>query len=784
MLLLSDVYSITHFSSLPCPYTYPVFHYPALPFSSLPYTVLPYYRMEGAEVSQRQAEQAMQRAAAMNKLFLSAVERMQGLVRENGQLQSRLRAEAEQKQRLDASVQQLEQRIGNIGRHYFGSQRDQDQGQGQGQRVSQRGEAAATLSTPASIIPAPGTASGGASMHVLSALSSDSNFTTGGAALPYMASMSRDEGHGQGAGGGEVCGNFESIMEAILQEAPEAAGDAALLREMLLTAAAAPAEAEADTASSDKDQPRQPEQYHDPDHHGRGRSKISKRKNKGKAAKSHTAGGGGRAVVGPKVRAVVDGLLEGFAQSAFAAPVTPASTPDPCSPGSGSGSTPKRQQQRLEWYDRLHAPAGVRRVQRLADKLVWLFRRIKETAAEVPDLPSNNSSSSSSCAAPISPSPSSSVGTGAVVWEPPEGESSAASEGTISIRLLKSAIKRMGLLAPVGQQRRRHASHPKYSTQTSTQASLRSTDSNGGRLVGASKLTMVPSSPRGDPVSQRRASGPGAGAEAGTEEEGALPSRLQQLEVDILLSQLGVRQLSLFGFGFVMAVCADKAWRGSPYLHDIAALEALTDGLLLALDRQTARSSRRVTPLDAAPQLAAAEVDAVSRLLSRERRAFFSIFESYLPKTVLPQRGGSQGRQQQWAGTGAGGADVFVGMTFANVVQFSRDFQVMPAMLTRPQLLELFHSVLRSTRDDEVEEVDKKKDDEADYSELDDESFQEPGDTEEKQSTAATVEEKEKEEGEQGVGRNRKGDKMRSNALPTPTNSESGMISFHQVNKR
>ena len=172
-------------------------------------------------------------------------------------------------------------------------------------------------------------------------------------------------------------------------------------------------------------------------------------------------------------------------------------------------------------------------------------------------------------------------------------------------------------------------------------------------------------------------------------------------EAHIVLSGLGVKQLTLFGFAFAITTCAERFLTCAlnadsvapvPLESYLAVVDVLNDKVIRQLERVDADLQQRRTfnPLDDYKEISPEEQVEVMKLLEREKKVFFTIYKSYIPSAA---QGFSDIKIALNAVLFSGG------LPFSGVVNFCRDFEVSPEMLSRPQLLELFESVLQAERE-------------------------------------------------------------------------------------
>lgn len=174
-------------------------------------------------------------------------------------------------------------------------------------------------------------------------------------------------------------------------------------------------------------------------------------------------------------------------------------------------------------------------------------------------------------------------------------------------------------------------------------------------------------------------------------------------EADILLFHLGVKQLTLFGFALAVTLCAERALH-SPLEGELGAstyipksymgvVEFLNQKMLKLFARMDSEHVQKTTsfnPLDDYREIPPESQHEVMKLLEREKKVFYTIYESYLPKSV---KGFSDMKAALCA------APLTGGLPFSGVVNFGRDFEMSPHLLSRAQLLEIFNSILLAERE-------------------------------------------------------------------------------------
>ena len=178
-------------------------------------------------------------------------------------------------------------------------------------------------------------------------------------------------------------------------------------------------------------------------------------------------------------------------------------------------------------------------------------------------------------------------------------------------------------------------------------------------------------------------------------------------DVDIVLSQLGVKQLTLFGFAFALTLCAERSLRTTDLTFTsrdsyLTVVDVLNDKVELLIQRLNEEhlDHNNVNPLEKYREINPLERPEVMKLMEREKKVFFAIYESYLPTGTIKAFGDIK--------TALAAAPFSSGgMTFSGVVNFGRDFQVSPELFSRLQLLEVFNSILLTEREYVLPEVQR-----------------------------------------------------------------------------
>ena len=210
---------------------------------------------------------------------------------------------------------------------------------------------------------------------------------------------------------------------------------------------------------------------------------------------------------------------------------------------------------------------------------------------------------------------------------------------------------------------------------------------------------------------------------------------LQLLDVDMTLSLLGVKQLSLYGFTFTIMLCAEKSignctiYRNKDtdkhvngFLLLIEMLGCMVDQSILELRREEEDEQQSwkhaILFKDAQPYCSSIEREGVKKLVEREKKALYQLYEAYLPSNLVAYVDASsalKSHQHHSNGTGSsttallgniattsssssliGGGGGVGGLTFSCLVTFFHDFQLSPSLFNRLQMLKVFHSLFRN----------------------------------------------------------------------------------------
>ena len=204
---------------------------------------------------------------------------------------------------------------------------------------------------------------------------------------------------------------------------------------------------------------------------------------------------------------------------------------------------------------------------------------------------------------------------------------------------------------------------------------------------------------------------------------------LQLLDVDMTLSLLGVKQLSLYGFTFTIMLCAEKSignctiYRNKDtdkhvngFLLLIEMLGCMVDQSILELRREEEDEQHSwkhaLLFKDAQPYCTSIESEGVKKLVEREKKALYQLYEAYLPSNLVAYVDASsalKSHQHHSNGTGSSTTTLLGniattssssliggGLTFSCLVTFFHDFQLSPSLFNRLQMLKVFHSLFRN----------------------------------------------------------------------------------------
>jgi hypothetical protein len=209
---------------------------------------------------------------------------------------------------------------------------------------------------------------------------------------------------------------------------------------------------------------------------------------------------------------------------------------------------------------------------------------------------------------------------------------------------------------------------------------------------------------------------------------------LQLLDVDMTLSLLGVKQLSLYGFTFTIMLCAEKSI-GNCTIYRNKDTDKHVNGFLLLIEMLGCMVDQSILELrkegeeeqqswkhallfkDAQRYCTSIEREGMKKLVEREKRALYQLYEAYLPSNLVAYVDASsalKSHQHHSNGTGSGtttllgniattsssscliGGGGGGGLTFSCLVTFFHDFQLSPSLFNRLQMLKVFHSLFRN----------------------------------------------------------------------------------------
>jgi len=161
-------------------------------------------------------------------------------------------------------------------------------------------------------------------------------------------------------------------------------------------------------------------------------------------------------------------------------------------------------------------------------------------------------------------------------------------------------------------------------------------------------------------------------------------SSLTLKDVDIIFSQLHVHYVTLSGFAYALLLCAGRRYKR---LSGSALLDKLSSVIKKYFQNASngGKEDTHYFHLDPAVQIPQEKVSQVQRLLGEgETMALRTIFQSYLPD--LPRSLGPSPIKK-------GLAVVTQGMTLEMIVAFAIDFGLVPNVITRSQIREVFAGI-------------------------------------------------------------------------------------------
>lgn len=158
-------------------------------------------------------------------------------------------------------------------------------------------------------------------------------------------------------------------------------------------------------------------------------------------------------------------------------------------------------------------------------------------------------------------------------------------------------------------------------------------------------------------------------------------------DVDIIFSQLGVQQVSLFGLSYVLMNCLRKRFKYLTVKELVAKLMVMTTEYLeQQKNKQTRNNGRQRKTSELQPTIHQDDIsdndwDELKKLLDMEQSAIDVIFRAYRPNSPL-----KQGRNRTT------NKDIQV-MSYESAVHFALDIGIIPSLLTTTQ----FHSIARNS---------------------------------------------------------------------------------------
>lgn len=190
-------------------------------------------------------------------------------------------------------------------------------------------------------------------------------------------------------------------------------------------------------------------------------------------------------------------------------------------------------------------------------------------------------------------------------------------------------------------------------------------------------------------------------------------SHFKSRDVDILFASYGgMKRATVFELSHCFTSCGKKRFTDVPIMEFIVRMSGLVDNLLVRLKEDTVGCSN-VNPLDDISDLTESEFSDVLKLLEREKKALFTIYQSYLqlvheeiykwdsknPNNDSAADFRSPLRKKMTSiimnnnPIISSGRGYEMGLSFTLTLQFAKDFQISPELINRAQLAEIFNSI-------------------------------------------------------------------------------------------
>lgn len=178
---------------------------------------------------------------------------------------------------------------------------------------------------------------------------------------------------------------------------------------------------------------------------------------------------------------------------------------------------------------------------------------------------------------------------------------------------------------------------------------------------------------------------------------------VRQADVEIVLKHLQVVRLSHYGVAFVVVAIGYRRFSDLSSVHLVVKLNSLIEVYINNVEEELL-ALNGPTPLQEPKELTAAESEDIKRILESERRALTTIFQSYISRfeneisptgaAAAAASGGGGGGfgSKEKSSSGGGSAGVIRGMSFQNTVDFAKDFEFSPDIISRSQLAQIFET--------------------------------------------------------------------------------------------
>ena len=155
------------------------------------------------------------------------------------------------------------------------------------------------------------------------------------------------------------------------------------------------------------------------------------------------------------------------------------------------------------------------------------------------------------------------------------------------------------------------------------------------------------------------------------------------------------------GLAFALVIMGKKRYKNKYGLHIIMQLGSDIDVAISSIQKECS-TINSFTPLQEFVGLNHAEYDGVMSVIAKERKALHAIFESYVSRldnelaqkelsaaaSTLPLPAAPQVTSYHTKGKSS--FKTSRGLSFENVVEFSKDFDISPGIISRSQLVHVF----------------------------------------------------------------------------------------------